>query len=390
MTVLFLLTATIIAQVDAGLYGLQGYEDLQENTELIYRSKSDLLTQTDSMHIATSKEMDKKTNLDLHNVTILRSLTEIKNGTTKVSKQINYDTLSYFPLHIGDKWYYKMSISHIAADSVDEVKIVSNEIIGDTLLQNKKYFIRESHGMESNIYENSKKVFLRVDSISGIVYKYDTDKEFMVDSLLASDNDTIGPLVVNKIFFKKIFNIRIKSKDYGTSYISSYDSYHWELSQMFGLTKIVHADNVSLTKYKYDLIYANIDGNTYGDSLVVSAEKGSADISDKYLLLQNYPNPFNPTTTIQYKIPLSRGVRGVLKKERRETTNSLSAFGVRTTVQLKVYNVLGKEVATLVNKHQKPGTYKITFDATNLSSGVYYYILSVGEYRQVKKMIILK
>jgi len=105
-------------------------------------------------------------------------------------------------------------------------------------------------------------------------------------------------------------------------------------------------------------------------------------------LSQNYPNPFNPTTTIKYTIPNSthplipsregkeRSDRGVLKN-----------FGM---VTLKVYDVLGKEVATLVNKQQPAGTYQVTFDASNLSSGIYFYRLQAGSFTETKKMILMR
>ena len=74
---------------------------------------------------------------------------------------------------------------------------------------------------------------------------------------------------------------------------------------------------------------------------------------------------------MKYKIPLSRGVRGVL-----------------SNVTLKVYDILGKEITTLINKQQKSGSYEVNFDASNLSSGVYYYQLKSGEFVETKKMII--
>jgi mannosyl-glycoprotein endo-beta-N-acetylglucosaminidase len=84
-------------------------------------------------------------------------------------------------------------------------------------------------------------------------------------------------------------------------------------------------------------------------------------------LYQNYPNPFNPTTSIRYEI------------------NSTQL------VELTVYNVLGKEVAALVNREQNPGTYSVTFDASSLSSGVYFYVLKAGsDFVQTRKMILLK
>ncbi len=85
-----------------------------------------------------------------------------------------------------------------------------------------------------------------------------------------------------------------------------------------------------------------------------------------YFLSQNYPNPFNPATIINYQIP---------------------ADGF---VTLKVYDILGKEVATLVNEQQKAGRYNVTFNASNLSSGVYIYELRSGEFIQSKKMMLLR
>ena len=97
-----------------------------------------------------------------------------------------------------------------------------------------------------------------------------------------------------------------------------------------------------------------------------------------FRLYQNYPNPFNPTTTIEYSISSS--------------LNSSFAKGENTVrvVTLKIYDILGKEIVTLINKDQKAGTYKVTFDATNLSSGIYYYQLRAGSFVQTKKMILLQ
>ncbi len=99
-------------------------------------------------------------------------------------------------------------------------------------------------------------------------------------------------------------------------------------------------------------------------------------IPTEFVLEQNYPNPFNPTTTIKYSIP------SIAK------ANVAADFSQRTT--LKVYDVLGREATTLVNKKQKPGNYQITFNASSLSSGVYYYQLKTGSFIQTKKMLLLK
>jgi hypothetical protein len=89
-------------------------------------------------------------------------------------------------------------------------------------------------------------------------------------------------------------------------------------------------------------------------------------VSQDFDLAQNYPNPFNPSTTIEFTLPIS------------EFTT------------LKVYNILGKEVATLVSSKLNQGNHTYTFDGKNLASGIYYYQLVAGEYREVKKMILLR
>jgi predicted GH43/DUF377 family glycosyl hydrolase len=95
-------------------------------------------------------------------------------------------------------------------------------------------------------------------------------------------------------------------------------------------------------------------------------EIGSERLPKRFVLKQNYPNPFNPTTTIKFQIPNSK------------------------FTTLKVYNILGKEVSTLVSKKLNPGIYTYTFNGKNLASGIYYYQLVAGDYQEVKKMILLR
>ncbi|MBK8946903.1 MAG: T9SS type A sorting domain-containing protein [Ignavibacteriae bacterium] len=102
------------------------------------------------------------------------------------------------------------------------------------------------------------------------------------------------------------------------------------------------------------------------------------EIPNKFSLEQNYPNPFNPTTTIKYNIPSN--VKNKTLPTGRQESN----------VKIYLYDILGKEIATLVNENQNPGNYKIEFRAENLSSGIYYYTLITGNFIETKKMILLK
>jgi hypothetical protein len=100
--------------------------------------------------------------------------------------------------------------------------------------------------------------------------------------------------------------------------------------------------------------------------IITGAENISAIIPETYSLVQNYPNPFNPTTNIRYSVTKS----GMVK--------------------LVVFDVLGREVQTLVNEVLQPGTYETAFDGSMLPSGVYYYTLAAGDFKSVKKMMIVK
>ena len=120
---------------------------------------------------------------------------------------------------------------------------------------------------------------------------------------------------------------------------------------------------------------ANTYKFSYGSLNVSDLTSVSSDINSipsNFQLMQNYPNPFNPSTVISYQLPKSGNVL------------------------MKVYDALGREVVTLVNEMQQAGTYRVDFNSLSaggsgqLSSGVYFYTLKVGDFVQTKKMILLK
>jgi hypothetical protein len=123
---------------------------------------------------------------------------------------------------------------------------------------------------------------------------------------------------------------------------------------------------LTLSPFNEDQSWNNVSRWTYtwiGDAMT-DVEDESMPLS--FELAQNYPNPFNPTTTIKYSV----------------ATDDM--------VSLKVFNVLGQEVKTLVNEQQKPGFYQVQFDASKLASGVYIYKLTSGNQIYSKKMLLLK
>ncbi|MBI9072601.1 MAG: CotH kinase family protein [Melioribacteraceae bacterium] len=109
------------------------------------------------------------------------------------------------------------------------------------------------------------------------------------------------------------------------------------------------------------------------NDLPVSIEISDNSIPNDFVLKQNYPNPFNPVTTIEYSIHVG-------------TSSGLSL----PTTKLTIYDVLGNEIKTLVNKEQSAGNYKVKFDASHFASGTYFYQMRSGSFIQTKKLILIK
>ena len=116
--------------------------------------------------------------------------------------------------------------------------------------------------------------------------------------------------------------------------------------------------------YLADFDYSTI--SLYDYVSVTSVEEIPNVVPTEFALTQNFPNPFNPTTTISFTLPEAN------------------------VVSLKVFNMLGQEVATIINEQKAAGAYKATFDASNIASGTYVYTLKVGNFVQSKKMTLLK
>ncbi|MEO8209931.1 MAG: T9SS type A sorting domain-containing protein [bacterium] len=121
--------------------------------------------------------------------------------------------------------------------------------------------------------------------------------------------------------------------------------------------------NLSAGKFKYRLKQIDLNGNykyyDLGNEVFIG-------IPEKFSLAQNYPNPFNPSTRIAYEIP------------------------VQDFVTLKIYNVLGKEISTLVNENQNAGYYNVDFNALGLASGIYFYTLETEIHKATMRMVLLK
>ncbi|MBE0538437.1 MAG: T9SS type A sorting domain-containing protein [Ignavibacterium sp.] len=128
-------------------------------------------------------------------------------------------------------------------------------------------------------------------------------------------------------------------------------------------------NSIELLREKTDLIRSlSYDSLAYGSINygITDVEEPNSFIPENFSLFQNYPNPFNPSTKISWQSPVS------------------------SHQSLKIFDVLGNEVATLINEYKSAGSYEIDFNASSLSSGIYFYRLQAGSFVQSKKMVLIK
>ncbi len=293
-------------------------------------------------------------------------LYEITPSTIVSIKHLPVDPeiLNWYPLKTGNKWVYENSIE---ADKYRN----SIEVIKDTLIQGKKYFKEKYLSNETTNY-----FYERIDSSDGKVYRRIGDSDVVYYDFTADVGDTVlfdrgneyeyGWVLENQQSFNefgisstlRFFNVLL----YGSGY------------RLYSFVKDIglYKDEGGEVLYTQSLLKGFIkDGIVYGDTSLVTVDvRDPKKVPTEFFLFQNYPNPFNPTTNIGFRI---------------------ANFGF---VTLRVYDVLGREVATLVNEEKQPGEYEVEFNPAsgikNLASGIYFYKLQAGSYSSTKKMIYLK
>jgi dienelactone hydrolase len=121
--------------------------------------------------------------------------------------------------------------------------------------------------------------------------------------------------------------------------------------------------------YNYIYLLPWVFSQSKTNGIVVSAKESPSSIPEEYFLSQNYPNPFNSSTIIRYKIP-----------------NTATGY----TASILVYDLLGRSIATLVNEQKSAGNHQVQWNAADIPSGIYFYRLEVGGFREAKKLILVK
>src|SRR5574338_61501 len=282
-------------------------------------------------------------------------------------------TFGTCPLDSGNVWVYDNFGGYKFWNLLDttatydtlEYHILHGNYLGQILevkvrLRDDNYYVQRMP--DSYNTPNHERIYYKVGAKIGDSWMQ-PDPGGITDSLVTEVVDTVRTWVFNKLVTLRLFHIHYSLIDYYQTW-----------SDDFGLMSI--EDYYGTAYYLYCCI---IDGVAYGDTTILGVEAIS-EKPEEFVLEQNYPNPFNPTTTITYQVP------------------NLSF------VSLKVYDVLGNELETLVNEEKYPGRYTVNFSAIGgsasggnassgscrIASGVYIYQLRVNNYVSSKKMLLIK
>lgn len=277
-------------------------------------------------------------------------LITIFSFSNNVYSQVNNG--SYFPIAIDNEWDFSSQLFPVSETFTDTLRI-----------KNKLYYGLSMENFDPYIY-------LRESGSQVFVFNPDDSLEY----LLYDFNADIGESWELPGYFNCSYGLEITLIGNHDTIVTPlgtfYNCLHFRHSQICmdaGIIDTWFAKGIGKVRYLAIYFVGMGDFKLENYNIVTSIDNQQKKPGIKsFDLSQNYPNPFNPTTRIRYQIPDA-------------------GF-----VSIKVYNVLGKEMATLVNEYKSAGNYQVGFNASNLPSGIYLYQLKTGNYIGTKKMILIK
>jgi hypothetical protein len=275
-----------------------------------------------------------------------------------------------FPLAIGNTWQYE--IKFYFYDPPIPSRTMTFSLVSDTLMSNGKTYFQI---YPFDMFDQN---FIRSDS--SCVYYWDRflEKEIIaIDITLPLDSTLI-------IGWNDYFTLDLEAF-YQTELFGKQCTNYKFLYGGLLFADVTFSDEFGFVAYEYRgdteavelwlLKGCNINDTLYG---TITDVQSTSKTPTDFVLHQNYPNPFNPSTKIKFEIP---------KIDSRKSE----------TVKLTVFDILGKEITTLINEEKVAGIHEVEFDArvpngqgSKLASGVYFYRLQVGNYSEIKKMVWLK
>ena len=281
------------------------------------------------------------------------------------------EMLEFYPDNSGNRWSYWW-ILHDPVTDYTEAGKDEVYISRDTTINSEKYWsIEFNYGSWS--HEN---YFERIDTVTGNVFrinKISINQINCVDNVYAEIGDTVS-ISNNKylLYCDKLVVVSI--------YDTVINNFETTIREVLGLphrNRLFFARNIGMlgSGQNYWLDSASVNGSLFHDISydITDVITDKKQIIKNFMLYQNYPNPFNPATIIEYSLPAL------------ETGHAPSLH-----VTLVVYDILGRQVALLVNEKQKPGNYEVVFNAGYLSSGIYFYQLLTKNNLITKKCMLIK
>lgn len=282
----------------------------------------------------------------------VRSVQSLKHS---IMNTADLDT-STVPLNLGDKWFYglkRLSTKAFVAKEITDTNETGVRLVSvTTIYPNKIDYSKENWSI-----------------INNNIINYDGERAFILslvnDSLMGGDQG----------YFKShfLFNGQLlpsQHHSYTMRYMSGAQVYNYYTALGLGLYRSeirTYFLSDLVGKDSLYLLGAFISNQLYGDSInTITSIQNDEQFIPSFSLHQNHPNPFNPITEISFIVPM------------------------RIHIRLTVYDLIGREIACLVNEELESGNHHIKFDAANLTSGIYYYRLSAGRYAETKKMLLIK
>jgi hypothetical protein len=271
------------------------------------------------------------------------------------------DPNKFFPSSVGNVWEYSYS------NGINRFEIVSDSLLEDS---SKYFYYAPNTDPVYRIDTNYNVFWIPTDSgLNWHYYKLDVDSgdHWMVRPETAEIQrmEALVRVKYPAIFLGRsttIMEITYYDLNWGDTVINQYAWPRFTMTIGYGIGEIMQFDKEGGGPYKI-LQGCIIYGDTIG---VITSVKVDPFTVKSFDLFQNYPNPFNPTTKISWQSPVA---------------------GHQT---LNIYDVLGNEVATLVDEYRNAGKYEVNFDAARLASGIYFYRIITPNYTEVKKMILIK
>jgi hypothetical protein len=261
----------------------------------------------------------------------------------------------FFPLSVSNKWYFYLPGN---GDSIRTILNVSK----DTLMSDGKSYAKIDRYEKMDTRWTLTEGYLYLRQMGNIVYQYPDSVFFDFDWTDSTSIEDL-PVPFNTVKVDTLIVFSQYRKTYFLYIMDPYEYVSYTDSIGFNaLYALTWRDWAGVTRYLKGCI---INGVTYGE-IVTNLELIKDNLPRQFELAQNYPNPFNPKTLIEFYLP----------------TNEF--------VTLKIFNIKGQLIKTLVNSYKQPGKYKIFFERENIASGVYYYQLVAGEYTNTKMMVLLK